>query len=139
MGTTDSLTSFDEQNGRMSCDICMDSEPDDIGRSNFCHQNQVKEKAKIIQQKRFKSCFQSDTTTQTDGHQAVASESSIIENVSHQPTASCEIPRPTVHATKRRGRQQMHCVLALCSCLFLLVILFHILIILFNYKSEDTV
>lgn len=94
---------------------------------------------KIVVRKR--SCFfQSETSSQNDGHLAVSLESlssSVFETNYQPPIAYFGIFYPTITAPTPRARRQMYSALICYLCSFFIVIVVYTILILLSKKFEQ--
>ena len=86
--------------------------------------------------------FQSETSSQNDGHLAVSLESlssSVFETNYQPPIAYFGIFYPTITAPTPRARRQMYSALICYLCSFFIVIVVYTILILLSKKFEHKV
>ncbi len=90
----------------------------------------------------FSIFFQSDTSSQNDGHLAVSLESlssSVMETNYQPPIAYFGIFYPTINTPSIRARRQMYSALICYLCSFFIVIVVYTILILLSKKFEHKI
>jgi hypothetical protein len=171
MNTTISVSSLNhQQNGNKICCICLEQKSVDIPlincdhRHEFCNEcilqwfamkkfdcpicRKVWQEKECVSQMNIKlqcflfEIFQSDTSSQNDGHLAVSLESlssSIVDNTYQAPITYFGIFYPTVTSPSTRARRQMYSALICYLCSFFIVIVVYTILILLSKKFEHKV
>ncbi len=97
---------------------------------------------KVVFQSKHLPFFQSETSSQNDGHLAVSLESlssSVIEASYQPPIAYFGIFYPTINTPSPRARRQMYSALICYLCSFFIVIVVYTILILLSKKFEHKV